>query len=335
MLVRKLFTLLRAYEVDASQAVIDSHAPKILEQELRDAASGVAQATRELTSLMAHEIATRRRHEAAVQRVQEHEGFATRALEKGDEVLARQCAEVVAAAEAERDRHVQDLDVTRRHIAGLRAGIANADARIAEIRREWLAARSRAALQRATGALAQCSDGVSTALAAAEETLARIGELQASAADHVTAAEQLADEKSGASLHRRLAEAGLAPHAPYTVDAVLARLRDRARDTADVNLTGRGKETIMHSDSPAWALYSYVSFVVAMAMMAVGIAMIPGEPWIHAYFVLSTFFLMASCFTLAKMLRDRHEGQRLHQRIEDARTEQLLKTYDLRPPTAP
>lgn len=91
----------------------------------------------------------------------------------------------------------------------------------------------------------------------------------------------------------------------------------------------------MHSDSPAWALYSYVSFTVAAAMMAFGITMIPGEPWIHAYFGMSAFFLTGSSFTLAKMLRDRHEGARLHQRIEEARTEQLLKTYDLKPPSAP
>jgi len=90
----------------------------------------------------------------------------------------------------------------------------------------------------------------------------------------------------------------------------------------------------MHSDSPAWALYSYVSFIVALAMMAVGISMIPGELWIQAYFMMSTFFLTGSCFTLAKMLRDRHEGSRLHQRIEEAKTEHLLRTYELRPPTA-
>ena len=88
----------------------------------------------------------------------------------------------------------------------------------------------------------------------------------------------------------------------------------------------------MHSDSPGWALYSYTSFVVALAMMAVGITMIPGEAWIHAYFTMSTFVLMGSCFTLAKLLRDRHEAQRLHQRIEEAKTEQLLQTYQLKPP---
>jgi phage shock protein A len=231
MLVRKLFTLLRAYEVDAGQAIIDTHALKILEQELRDAAAGVAQATRELTTLMAHEMATRRHQEAAEGRVREYEGFALTALQTGDEALARQCAEVVAAAEADRDRLGQDLEATRRHIASLRSGIAKADARIAAIRREWLAARSRAALQRATGALAQCSQGMTSALAAAEETLARLTELQINAADREAAAELLADEKSGASLRHKLAEAGVLPQPPYSADAVLARLRGAADRT--------------------------------------------------------------------------------------------------------
>ena len=90
----------------------------------------------------------------------------------------------------------------------------------------------------------------------------------------------------------------------------------------------------MHSDSPAWAFYTVVSFIVAMGMMAVGITMIHGEPWIHAYFLMATFFLTGSTFTLAKMLRDRHEAQRLHQRIEEAKTEQLLQSYELKPPLA-
>ena len=49
---------------------------------------------------------------------------------------------------------------------------------------------------------------------------------------------------------------------------------------------------------------------------------------------MSAMLLTGSTFTLAKMLRDRHEAQRLHQRIEEAKTEQLLKTYELKPPLA-
>ena len=56
MFMRKIMTLFRAYENEARQKVIDAHALRILEQELREAAAGVAQATRELTGLMAREI---------------------------------------------------------------------------------------------------------------------------------------------------------------------------------------------------------------------------------------------------------------------------------------
>jgi phage shock protein A len=228
MFVRKLFTLFRAYETDATQAVIDGHALKILEQEIRDAAAGVAQATRDLTGLMAREIADRRSHEAAGDRVNEYEAYALKALAKGDDALARQCAEVVAGAEAERERYGHNLEATRRHIASLRAGIAKADARIAEIRREWLAARSRMALQRATGALAQSAASLPSALADAEETLARIKELQGDAADREAAAELLAAEKDGTALRDKLSQAGIAEPAPHTADAVLARLKARA-----------------------------------------------------------------------------------------------------------
>jgi phage shock protein A len=232
MFIRKIMTLFRAYEHEAGQTVIDVHALRILEQELREAASGVAQATRELTGLMAREIADKRAHDNADQRIKEHEAYALKALESGEEAIARQCAEVVAAAEAERQRYAANLEATRRHIASLRSGIARADARIGEIRRELLAARSRAALQRATGALAQSAQGVSSALAAAEETLARINELQTDAADRETAAGILADEKSGGSLRAKLSEAGIAEPEPHTAEAVLARLKSRlAKDT--------------------------------------------------------------------------------------------------------
>jgi hypothetical protein len=90
----------------------------------------------------------------------------------------------------------------------------------------------------------------------------------------------------------------------------------------------------MHSDSPAWSLYCCVSFAVAAAMMGIGISIMPGETWVRAYFAMSAMLLTGSTFTLAKMLRDRHEAQRLHQRIEEAKTEHLLKTYELKPPLA-
>src|SRR6478735_7980836 len=142
MFVRKIVTLFRAYEHEAGQTVVDAHALRILEQELREAAAGVAQATRELTGLMAREIADQRAHASADQRAKEYEAYALKALETSEEAIARQCAEVVAAAEAERQRYATNLEATRRHIASLRSCSAR------PVR--WLSARkaSRARSQR-------------------------------------------------------------------------------------------------------------------------------------------------------------------------------------------
>ena len=38
MFIRKMFTLFRAYEAEATERVVDAHALRILEQELREAA---------------------------------------------------------------------------------------------------------------------------------------------------------------------------------------------------------------------------------------------------------------------------------------------------------
>jgi phage shock protein A len=227
MFIRKMLTLFRACEAEVTERVVDAHALRILEQEIRAAAAAVATATRELTGLMAREIADQRAHDAAQSRAREYEPYALKALEAGEAEIARQCAEVVAAAEQERERYAANLAAARRHIASLRSGVAHANARISEIRRELLAARSRAALQRATGALAVSAQGYTSALAAAEETLARITGLQTDAADREAAAAILANETTGASLRARLSDAGITPPAPHSAEAVLARLRSR------------------------------------------------------------------------------------------------------------
>jgi hypothetical protein len=83
----------------------------------------------------------------------------------------------------------------------------------------------------------------------------------------------------------------------------------------------------MHSDSEAWRIYSFISFAVALMMMLLGVWFLPVDIGLKAYFLMGTFFLTGSCFTLAKTLRDGHEANRLVNKIEAAKTEQILKEY--------
>lgn len=83
----------------------------------------------------------------------------------------------------------------------------------------------------------------------------------------------------------------------------------------------------MHADSDAWKLYAFTSFAVALAMMVLGIWFAPIDIAMKAYFTMGTFFLTGSSFTLAKTLRDNHENAKLHNKIEEAKTERILKEY--------
>jgi hypothetical protein len=83
----------------------------------------------------------------------------------------------------------------------------------------------------------------------------------------------------------------------------------------------------MHSDSQAWKLYCRLSFVIAVGMMLMGIWLSPIGLAMQGYFTMGTAFLMGTCFTLAKMLRDDHESSKFHNKIEEAQTERILKEY--------
>ncbi len=82
------------------------------------------------------------------------------------------------------------------------------------------------------------------------------------------------------------------------------------------------------TNSPAWVTYTYVSFGAAAAMTALGIWGIPADLWVKGYLGMAVVFLVGTCFTLAKTVRDEHESKRLANRLEDAKTEKLLMGID-------
>jgi hypothetical protein len=81
-------------------------------------------------------------------------------------------------------------------------------------------------------------------------------------------------------------------------------------------------------DSPGWIFFQYVSFAVAIGMMLGGIALIDANIWIRAYIAMAAIMLINSSITLSKTIRDNHETRKFHNRIEEAKAEQLLKQYD-------
>lgn len=80
--------------------------------------------------------------------------------------------------------------------------------------------------------------------------------------------------------------------------------------------------------SAAWMSFTYAAFLAAAGMVAIGILFMPADIWIKAYLAMGTIMLVQSCVTLTKTMRDREESSKLLNRIEDAKTEQLLMRID-------
>jgi len=81
-------------------------------------------------------------------------------------------------------------------------------------------------------------------------------------------------------------------------------------------------QAIQHSS--AWVAFTYASFIGSAAMVTLGVIFAPVDIWMKGYLAMGAIALVQSCITLTKTLRDVHEGARLVNRIEDAKTERLL-----------
>jgi len=84
----------------------------------------------------------------------------------------------------------------------------------------------------------------------------------------------------------------------------------------------------MNKQSEAWNTYSFVSFGAAFIMLIGGIWVLPADFWIKGYLSMGTIFLTGSTVSLTKALRDKHEAERLTNKIEEAKTDKILREFE-------
>ena len=78
----------------------------------------------------------------------------------------------------------------------------------------------------------------------------------------------------------------------------------------------------------AFSLQAALSFGVSATAVGIGIAYLPADGWIRAFLAVGTLFLISSCFTLAKCVRDQQESTTVRVRVDEARMDKLLAEHD-------
>lgn len=79
---------------------------------------------------------------------------------------------------------------------------------------------------------------------------------------------------------------------------------------------------VKHSNN--WTVFTALSFAIAAGMMAIGIYNLEASFSAKGFYIMASLMLVHSSISLTKTLRDREENMKLHNRIEDAKTEKLL-----------
>lgn len=83
----------------------------------------------------------------------------------------------------------------------------------------------------------------------------------------------------------------------------------------------------MQRNSTSWLFFTKASFAISLLATALGIVFMPTDLTTKGYLALCGLFLVNSTITLSKTMRDQHEGERLINRISEAKTQKILKEF--------
>ena len=75
-------------------------------------------------------------------------------------------------------------------------------------------------------------------------------------------------------------------------------------------------------------MQSWLSFVVAVLAMSLGIYALPDGGWVKGFLAMGLLFTVGSSLSLAKTVRDLHDATRLAARIDEARVTKLIAEHD-------
>lgn len=211
MSLKKIWTALRGATNEGLEAVADSQAIRILEQEMREAKSELQKANESLTTIMAKRKLNDQKIIALQADIQNYTNHAIAASEKGDEALAVECAEKVAELESNLSTEQSLRDSFKNSETTLKSNIEKAKANVKRMESQIDQIKATESVQKAQVAVSSRHMGANSKMKTAMDSLERIKAKQAQRSAELEAAEELANDESGSSLDAKLKSAGISP----------------------------------------------------------------------------------------------------------------------------
>lgn len=227
---RKLVTAVRGGATEVGEAIVDTQAIRILEQEVRDSKTALNDAKTNLTAIMAEKMGIDRKVKDLNAKIKEHEGYAMQALDKGDEGLAVDVATKISDFEHELNIQKGIHDGYETKIGALKKMIRQTERNIQAMDREISVVKTTEKVQKANELASAKFSGSNSALNSATDSLERIKARQQQREDQSAAAMELQSEESGDDLQSRLKNAGIV-ESGSSGSSVLERLKKQKENS--------------------------------------------------------------------------------------------------------
>lgn len=79
-----------------------------------------------------------------------------------------------------------------------------------------------------------------------------------------------------------------------------------------------------NQNSKSFYTMAWVAFVISFTGMGVGIWHLEGGLAIKGFLIMSYLFSVTACFTVGKVVRDKHESEKFLNKVEKSKTEKFL-----------
>lgn len=205
----KLITAVKGGANEAAETVVDSQALRILDQEIREATEELRRSDYALTQIIAKRKLSEQKIAGLQQSVEEYEGHARKAAEKGDQTLALECAQKVSEVRGQADAEQEYLTQFQNSEKSLRQNISQAKANLRRMEQQVDMVKATESVQKAQVAVSSRHMGANSKMKTAAESLTRIQDRQKQRNAELEAANELAEDESGSDLEARLAKAGI------------------------------------------------------------------------------------------------------------------------------
>lgn len=219
---KKLWTALKGAANEGAEAVADNQAVRILDQEIREAKTAIHDSGQALQKIAAKRKLSENKVSSFDVEIDKYTK-AARDHAETDRELALECAQKVSDLEQEKANEAAILAGFAKSEDTLKRNIQSAKSNLRRLEQQVDQVKATESVQRAQVTASTSFSGGNNKMKTAMDSLDRIQAKQQERSAELEAAEELANEESGASLDARLSKAGSPSSSEDALAAILAK----------------------------------------------------------------------------------------------------------------